>query len=254
MSGAFLAVRSRTGRVVAIADDGSFSRYAEWGGQDSPIFMDRCGNLHAVRYLLDARRRAWASYDPRTGREIVAVGSAASYAALANPLGTGPHGEAYAIDGWTLTVLHANDETDWSKRLDNIVVTSDGTLHVSAELQPGVVSVERWTPSGEPRGTIRLRIPAEFRDRNATWRVIDVGHQHRTVLGGATSTQEPVILHYLDDGTLLRHDRAPADLRDVGHQLQEPATWVVDCHGTAMLPVLGPTGVSIIEVRRDDAR
>ena len=254
MSGVFLAASSGPSRVVAIADDGSLSRYAEWGDQDGPIFMDRRGHLHAVRYLPDARRRAWASYDPRSRRETVAVGSAASYAALANPLGAGPDGEAYAVDGWTLTVLHANGETDWTKRLDNIVVTPNGTLYVSAELQPGVVSVERWTPSGESHGTIRLRIPAEFLDRNSTWRVIDVDDQHLTVLGGATSTQESVIVRYRADGTLVRHDRAPADLRDIEHQLQEPATWVVDRHGTAMLPVLGPSGVSIVGARRDDPR
>jgi hypothetical protein len=251
MSGVFFAASSGPGRVVAVADDGSFSRYAEWGDQDGPIFMDRRGNLHAVRYLPDVRRRAWASFDPHSRRETVAVGSAASYAALANPLGAGPHGEAYAVDGWTLTVLHPNGETDWSKRLDNIVVTPDGTLYVSAELQPGVVSVERWTPAGEPHGTIRLPIPAEFLDRNTTWRVIDVDDQHVTVSGGATSTQESVILRYLADGTLVRHDRAPAGLGDIGHELQTPATWVVDSHGTAMLPVLGPTGVSIVGVRRE---
>ncbi len=251
LSSVLLAAGSGSSRVVAIADDGSLRRYAEWTDQDGPILMDRRGHLHAVRYLPEARRRAWASYDPRSRQETVTVGSVASYPALANPLGAGPDGEAYAVDGWTLTVLHVNGETHWTKRLDNIVVTPDGTLYVSAELQPGVVSVERWTPSGELQETIPLRIPAEFRDRNSTWRVIDVD-QHFTVLGGATNTLESVIVRYLADGTLVRHDRAPADLRDIEYQLQGPATWVVDQHGTTLLPVLGPRGVSIVGVRRDN--
>jgi len=251
LSSVLLVAGSGSSRVVSVADDGSLSRYAEWTDQDGPICMDRRGHLHAVRYLPEARRRAWASYDPRSRRETVTVGSEASYPALANPLGAGPDGEAYAVDGWTLTVLHLNGETDWTKRLDNIVLAPEGTLYVSAELQPGVVSVERWTPSGESHGTIRLRIPAEFLDRNSTWRLIGVD-QHFTVLGGATNTLESVIVRYLSDGTLVRHDRAPADLRDIEYQLQAPTTWVVDRHGTTLLPVLGPRGLSIVGARRDD--
>lgn len=243
----FLTAGSGSGRVVAVADDGSLNRYADWAGQDGPIFMDRRGHLHAVRYLPEARRRAWASYDPDGRHETVAVGSADSYAALANPLGAGPGGEAYAVDGWTLTVLRADGETDWTKRLDSIVVTSDGTLYVSAELPPGMVSVERWTRSGELHDTIRLRIPAEFLGRNSTWRLVDADDQHLTVVGGATSTQEPVIVRYQAGGTLVRHDRAPADLGDIEQQLQEPSTWVVDNDGMVILPVLGPGGVSIVE-------
>jgi hypothetical protein len=245
----YVAYTSDHCHVAAVSRDGTVRPYAQWGDEMGPVFMDPEGRLHAVRYRSETGRRVWMSYDPRNDTETATQADDEAFAALDQPFGAGPYGEAYAVNGRTLTVL-SGGAVAWTKQLDNLVVNVDeGALYVSAQHEPQAVSVERWNASGDLEDSTRFEIPASLRNRRSVWRLVSVEGDSHVVLGTQTYTEDAVLLAFSKEGTVTWQGAPPSTFHEVEHRLQEPATWAVDQNGDVLLPILGPVGLSLVTMR-----
>lgn len=245
----YVAYTSDRFNVAAVSGEGAIRPYAQWGDESGPVFMDPEGGLHTVRYLPETGGRAWVSYDPRDGMETATQVDDLAFAALDQPLGVGPRGEAYGVNGRCLTVL-SGGEVAWTKQLDNLVVDlGEGAVYVSAQDEPWTVSVERWNAAGDLEDSIRFGIPADLRNRRSAWRLVSVEGDSYLVLGTRTRTEDEVLLVFSKEGMLIRRETPSSTFHEVEYRLQEPATWAVDQKGIVLLPVLGPAGLSVVTMR-----
>jgi hypothetical protein len=218
--------------------------------QLTAMYLPRTHEADIEIVLREDGRRAWVSYDPHDSMETVTQADDQAFAALDQPLGVGSHGEAYAVNGRSLTVV-SDGRVAWTKQLDNIVVDAgEGVLYVSAQQERQAVSVERWNTAGDLEDSTRFEIPGELLNRRSRWRLVSVEGDAHVVLGTPTRIEDAVLLVFSKEGTVIRQETPPSTFHEVEHRLQEPATWSVDQSGAVLLPVLGPVGLSLVTLRQ----
>jgi hypothetical protein len=252
----YLPATAHRGAVVRIdPDSATFEPYADWGQWTGEVFMDGGGVLYFVRYVAEAKSRGWARYDPRTRKEALVLCAPEVYPLLALPVGVDDCGRAYAVSGMCLGCI-ADGFHSWSLRFDNLLRGGPKHSLYASRLrragERGQVMLTRWDAEGSEQGLPVVDIPDDLlRGEESCWYLIDVdAAENFYVSSNETQTRESVLLSYSSAGLLTGKTRpAPAvHLRE--NRLQAARSWAVDLEGAVYLPILGSSGLDIVQAKR----
>jgi len=232
---------------------GILESYADWGEWTGEVYMDGEGKLYYVRYLPAIRKRGWTSYDPQTRKEHVVPCDDSLYGFLAMPIAVDEQGQAYAVMGMHIVCLDKKGSPLWQEHIDNIIIDEEKSIIYTSSFttsdSTAEVVVRESADGGEFRRELTLALPPHLVEPGERWQLIYTDSEGKYyIYGGETPQKDGTLVVYSSLGAL---EDVPTPVPDVHlreNRLQAASTWSIDSQGNVYLPLLGSTGLHIIEL------